>query len=240
MISTGTARKNSTKTATWPTDPRVRRKTPDSECDAQDERKHDRQRGGLQRALDTGDDVVLPDIRRDEGLPLRPRQLVFRPEFDADEDKHRSDDQHGDRGREMVANPRARAGCVEEDGRTAHLGDRHSLAHPSEQSPIGSVRMTNPSANRLPIRSTADEFSTHLRHQQRRLGHADHRRDRRVLGQRDEHRTHRNDRRPKSLRKQDQPQVLAELRPSDRAASACPNGIVFTPERTVSQTNAAV
>jgi hypothetical protein len=94
----------------------VRRQPSDPQRHAEDSRQHNRQPGGLQRALDAGDDVVLPDVRGDERLPFRPLELAFGPQFDADENEYQDHDQHGEHGRDDVADLGARARCVEEYG----------------------------------------------------------------------------------------------------------------------------
>ena len=148
-----------------------------------------------------------------------------------------ADDQHGDRGREMVADPGARAGASKRTDDP--LTWRPPSACPSSRTrgPMAVSAATNPAANRLPIRSSADEFSTHSDINSEASATPIDRRDRRVLGQGDEHRTHGMIVARNACGSRTSLRFWLNVNPSDRAAWACPNGIVLIPERNVSQTN---
>ena len=121
-----------------------------------DQREHDRHRRGRQRALDAGQDVGLPQVRREERLPLGGGQLALGVQPRVDHPRH----QHATTTTvtpvmQSVAHPGARSRRVEENGPwswphllTAQASSRHRHRLPSQpnNSPSGSVRMTNPSA----------------------------------------------------------------------------------------------
>ena len=161
MISTGTARKNSTITEHTPVPRGIRGQSAHAQQEAEHTRQHDGYRRGGQRALDAGQHVGLPQVAGQERLPFRGGQLALgrtvcgRPPRRSVPPRRR----RSPRRRDCCAP--GRAGRERRTERTAVVTAATANRLPSQpnSSPSGSVRITNPIANIPPTNNTAAVFS---------------------------------------------------------------------------------